>query len=146
MLNSLTLQIKFTYTKYNLSCSFKSDIFNCLKRQTDLLLLPALNSWHIQRSIFLCAAAFARLVHLTNFYHLCILATLWKHTGHFSISRRLSVNVTQLKEIISVTRKAKLLVLTPRLKNRSLAPLATAYPSMNICQIHNSWEIWQWFS
>jgi hypothetical protein len=21
-----------------------------------------------------------------------------------------------------------------------LAPLATAYPSMNVCQIHNSWE------
>ena len=43
MLISLTLQIIFTYTKYNVSFSSKSDIFNCLKRHIDLVLLPALH-------------------------------------------------------------------------------------------------------
>ena len=114
MLLPLTLQIIFTYTKCNLSCSFKSDIFNSLKRHTGLLLLPALHKWHIhsQVHISLRAAAFARLVYLSNIYHLWILATLWErctciHTGHLPISHRLSVNMTQLKEMINVNGNAK---------------------------------------
>jgi hypothetical protein len=34
----------------------------------------------------------------------------------------------------------RLLVLMRRLKIRRLAPSATEYPTMNVCQINNSWE------